>query len=241
MNYIFDVDGTLTPSRGRIDKDFEKFFLDFTKKHNVYLVTGSDYEKTEEQLGEEICNNVIYVFNCAGNSIRKNGTIVFENDWVLPQPARSWLLEKLDESKFYHKTGTHIEQRPGMVNFSIIGRNCNLEERAMYRQWDEHKNERNLIAKEFQEKFNLQADVAGETGIDIYPIGADKSQVIEWIEKPISFFGDKMQLGGNDYPLAKALELHVKCSSIQVKDWKDTQRMLWALENVGVHEFVGVV
>tara|TARA_B100001939_G_C16911465_1_gene604799 strand:- start:395 stop:1120 length:726 start_codon:yes stop_codon:yes gene_type:complete len=241
MNYIFDVDGTLTPSRGRIDQDFEKFFLDFIKKHNVYLVTGSDYEKTEEQLGEEICNNVTYVFNCAGNSIRKNGTIVFENDWVLPQSARSWLLEKLDESKFYRKTGIHIEQRPGMVNFSIIGRNCNLEERAMYRQWDEHKNERNLIAKEFQEKFNLQADVAGETGIDIYPIGADKSQVIEWIEKPISFFGDKMQLGGNDYPLAKALELHVKCSSIQVKDWKDTQRMLWALENVGVHEFVGVV
>ena len=59
MNYIFDVDGTLTPSRGRIDKDFEKFFLDFTKKHNVYLVTGSDYEKTEEQLGEEICNKLL--------------------------------------------------------------------------------------------------------------------------------------------------------------------------------------
>ena len=241
MNYIFDVDGTLTPSRGKISSDFEKFFLDFTQKHNVYLVTGSDYEKTEEQLGKKICNSVTYVFNCAGNSIRKKSEVVFENDWELPDKAAFFLLDKLADSSFYRKTGNHLEKRPGMINFSIVGRNCNLEERALYRQWDEDKDERNTIAKEFRDKFNLQADVAGETGIDIYPIGSDKSQVVEWIEKPITFFGDKMQLGGNDYPLAKALERHPKCSSIQVKDWKDTQRMLWALENVGLHEFVGVV
>ena len=233
MNYIFDVDGTLTPSRGRIDQDFEKFFLDFTKKHNVYLVTGSDYEKTEEQLGEEICNNVTYVFNCAGNSIRKNGTIVFENDWVLPQSARSWLLEKLDESKFYRKTGIHIEQRPGMVNFSIVGRNCNLEERAMYRQWDEHKNERNLIAKEFQEKFNLQADVAGETGIDIYAKGADKSQILEDFNKndKIYFFGDKIEQGGNDWPLASKLK---EKGCFNVKDWRDTMERLQYLQEAKI-------
>ena len=53
MNYIFDVDGTLTPSRGKISSDFEKFFLDFTQKHNVYLVTGSDYEKTDMTIGSQ--------------------------------------------------------------------------------------------------------------------------------------------------------------------------------------------
>ena len=47
-----------------------------------------------------------------------------------------------------------------------------------------------------------------------------------WVEKPITFFGDSMQLGGNDYPLARALEKYKDCKSIQVKDWKDTFEIL---------------
>ena len=241
MNYIFDVDGTLTPSRQRIDSEFHNFFLDFVKNFNVYLVTGSDYDKTLEQLGEDICNSVNCIFNCAGNTVMKNGKQTFANEWKLPTEARKFLEDKLSESKFYRKTGRHIEERPGMVNFSVVGRNCNLEDRAMYKQWDEHKEERVNIASEFRELFNLEAQVAGETGIDIYPIGADKSQVVDWIQKPITFFGDKMQFGGNDYPLSKALENYIDCKSIQVKDWKDTYRILWALKNASLHSIVGVV
>lgn len=241
MNYIFDVDGTLTLSRRKIDTEFKEFFLNFIKKHNCYLVTGSDYEKTLDQLGDDICENVTASFNCAGNSVWQKGKQTWANEWKLPKDAREWLEGMLAESGFYRKTGNHIEERPGMVNFSIVGRNCNLEERAMYREWDQHKNERQFIAAAFEDTFGLSAQVAGETGIDIVPPGADKSQVVGWIEKPIVFFGDKMQLGGNDYPLVKALEQYSNCNSIQVKDWKDTQRMLWALENPVVHEHVGVV
>ena len=48
--FIFDVDGTLTPSRGKIDNDFKKFFVEFCMNNNVYLVTGSDKPKTVEQI-----------------------------------------------------------------------------------------------------------------------------------------------------------------------------------------------
>ena len=47
-NYIFDVDGTLTPSRGTIDPNFAKEFLQFANTHRVFLVTGSDKPKTVE-------------------------------------------------------------------------------------------------------------------------------------------------------------------------------------------------
>ena len=241
MNYIFDVDGTLTDSRQKIDPEFEEFFLDFTRNNNCYTVTGSDYEKTLEQLGEDVCNNLTYMFQCAGNCVYKNGEMIYENDWKLPDSAAFWLLDKLHSSGFYRKTGRHLEHRPGMANFSVVGRNCNFEERVMYKEWDEHKKERQTIANEFKEKFNIDASVAGETGIDIYPMGSDKSQVIEWIEKPITFLGDMMQLGGNDYPLARALEMHVDCVSLQVKDWKDTQRILFALKNPSLHSSVIVV
>ena len=52
INYVFDVDGTLTPSRLVIDSEFEEFFINWIKDKNVYLLTGSDHENTIEQLDE---------------------------------------------------------------------------------------------------------------------------------------------------------------------------------------------
>ena len=67
--FIFDVDGTLTPSRGRIDKDFEEWFLDFCMWHEVYLVTGSDNPKTIEQVGESIGGACKRIYNCSGSDV----------------------------------------------------------------------------------------------------------------------------------------------------------------------------
>ena len=49
INYIFDVDGTLTPSRLKMDKEFAKFFRNWIANKQVYLLTGSDHDKTIEQ------------------------------------------------------------------------------------------------------------------------------------------------------------------------------------------------
>ena len=54
INYVFDVDGTLTPSRLPINKKFKEFFLEWMEGKKVYLITGSDKDKTIEQIGEEI-------------------------------------------------------------------------------------------------------------------------------------------------------------------------------------------
>ena len=40
--YIFDVDGTLTPSRQVIEPDFLSYLLGFADNRNMYIVTGSD-------------------------------------------------------------------------------------------------------------------------------------------------------------------------------------------------------
>jgi len=52
MIFIFDVDGTLTPSRKEMNKEFQDWFSMFMLVNNVYLATGSDAEKTIEQVGE---------------------------------------------------------------------------------------------------------------------------------------------------------------------------------------------
>jgi phosphomannomutase len=68
--YVFDVDGTLTPSRVRMNEEFRQEFLAFQETNNTYLVTGSDYPKTLEQVGEEVISKAKLVFNCCGNEVR---------------------------------------------------------------------------------------------------------------------------------------------------------------------------
>ena len=69
MKYIFDVDGTLTPSRQVIDSAFEAFMIKFCCSHDVYLVTGSDRQKTVDQLGLDICYRAKRVYNCSGADV----------------------------------------------------------------------------------------------------------------------------------------------------------------------------
>ena len=228
--FIFDVDGTLTPSRGLIDDEFASFFTNFCDENYVYLITGSDYPKTVEQLGKTICEKVECVYNCSGNDVWKNGKNILTNNWTLPETAHGWLSEMLSESKFYRKTGLHFEHRPGMVNFSIVGRNANLEERAMYKEWDEHKNERNTIARQFNKLFpDIEARPGGETGIDIAPKGSDKSQIVkdfDPVDDILQFFGDRMDVAGNDYPLKKVILDKDLGFCYNIKDYKETWKIL---------------
>ena len=207
-HYIFDVDGTLTPSRGVIDPTFKKWFLDFCSKNNVYLVTGSDKPKTLEQIGSEIYNKCKKVYQCSGSEVYIGDYVCYVNAWTLPDDARQWLLNALEDSDFDIRTGNHIEQRVGMVNFSVVGRNATQQERKAYVDYEAWNGERRHIADLFNADFpHLEATVGGETGIDIAPKGSDKSQILRDFDQSdyIHFFGDAIFEGGNDWPLALAL------------------------------------
>ena len=208
IKYIFDVDGTLTPSRSEIDHDFAVFFSTFCAENEVYLVTGSDRAKTVEQVGEEIYSLCKRVYNCSGSDVWEGETNIRTQDWKIPYHVKTFLENKLEESDFALRTGNHIEQRPGMINFSIVGRNATLGERKLYVEYDTKYSERNLIADLFNIEFaSLEARPGGETGIDISPKGADKSQILVDFDSTdvLHFFGDRMDIAGNDYPLSKVI------------------------------------
>ena len=230
--FIFDVDGTLTPSRGLIDKKFAEFFLIFCQSNDVYLVTGSDKPKTVEQLGQEIYNKCKRVYNCNGNDVWEGEENIRHNDWTLPEDAHQWLATELTESEFPLRTGLHFEHRPGMVNFSIVGRNATLGERKLYVEWDLKRKERDRIAHNFNQFFlDLEGKVGGETGIDIAPKGADKSQILKDfdVEDKLFFFGDRCDVDGNDYPLAQKIK-----NSKHITSWKQTWEYLSWYQEQGI-------
>lgn len=230
--FIFDVDGTLTPSRGVIDKDFKDFFNVFCKSNHVFLVTGSDKPKTVEQIGEDTYNLCRTVYNCNGNDVWQGKNHVRTNEWVLPLEAYNFLEKFLFESKFSLRTGLHFENRPGMCNFSVVGRNANDIERKEYVVFDSKSNERVTIASDFNTRFpELEAKVGGETGIDISPKGFDKSQIVKDFDPKdqLWFFGDRMDKGGNDYPLAQVVH-----NKREVARWQNTWEYLTWFQEQGI-------
>ena len=74
----------------------------------------------------------------------------------------------------------------------------------------------------------MSEKVGGETGLDIHRTGADKSQILDDFnsDDEIHFFGDRMEQGGNDYPLAKVN----KGKNYHVKNWQDTWEILKGFE-----------
>lgn len=228
MNYLFDVDGTLTPSRLPIDEEFESFFLNWMKDKNVYLVTGSDKDKTIEQVGEKIWLNCTRVYQSCGNAVYEKGKLIRQIEFKLEPELERLLDEFLLWSDWDERFATNIEERIGLINFSTVGRDCPQEIREKYYKWDSTVKERETFCQIIEKKFpQIEATVGGQISIDIYPKGKNKAQVLNEIKGEITFFGDKCQPGGNDYPIVEMLFPLIDEHTIHsVKDWKETMKIL---------------
>ena len=226
--FIFDIDGTLTLSRQPIDTSFQAFMIVFCCKHPVYLVTGSDRQKTIDQVGLDICYRAEKVYNCSGADAYKRDTNVYRSSWELPDNVEKFLKDELDYSQFPIRNGLHIEHRPGGVNFSILGRGTgvDLSSREEYVKWDRNTGERKDIADRLKNEFpELNVQIGGQTGLDIS--NGDKSQILRDFNPndELHFFGDMMNEGENDYPLSKAVE-EMGGYTYHVRDFRHTWSIL---------------
>lgn len=210
--YVFDLDGTLTPPRLPMTASFEKFFLNWAKDKKCFIATGSDIKKVQEQASSKVLNAFEGVYCSMGNVLWQKGEIVYKNEFK----ENPLLIEKLEEFRAstsypYELFPNYIEHREGMINFSVIGRDCPYSEREKYFSYDNKTHERekirNLLAKQFPE---YDFSIGGMISIDITPKGKGKEQVAYHLRKmypklKIVFFGDKTFVGGNDYALAQAV------------------------------------
>ena len=236
--YIFDMDGTLTPSRREMTPDFEEFFSMWANTHTFFLVSGSNLEKIKEQVPQYILDLSEGVFTCGGNQLWLDGELSYNHKFKPSDDLLSFLKEELENSKYPLRSGNHIEDRGSMLNFSIIGRDCSLDERLDYFEYDVKTKERANIASKIINKWdNLDAVIGGQISIDITPKGMNKSQVLDEIKKFYAdeeyiFIGDRTMEGGNDYPLAKIMHDTNNCSVYQAGEpsaedgYKDTQKIL---------------
>ena len=224
---LFDMDGTLTDARQPISEDMLRTLAKTSASVKRYLVTGSDFAKVEEQMGND---NLLRLFErvyaCNGTRVW-NCNIDMDDE---SKPMEPDLIHKVSLTDYYSegdinhivnillktaynthtkiKTGTFLEWRDSQINFSVVGRNCTTEQRENYVRWDKKSGEREKIINQLREQFKgwgLSFRLGGQISIDITRDGWDKTYAFKNMkESPDQcvFFGDKICADGNDFDIA---------------------------------------
>ncbi|XP_068605587.1 phosphomannomutase 1-like [Brachionichthys hirsutus] len=213
---LFDVDGTLTPPREKIDPQLDEFFQALRKKVKIGIVGGSDYSKIAEQLGEgdDVMHKFDFVFAENGTVQCKDGKLISKHaiqnqiGEELLQDLINFCLSYMGLIKLPKKRGTFIEFRNGMLNISPIGRSCTLEERIEFSEIDKKEKIREKFVAALKVKFagkGLRFTKGGLISFDIFPEGWDKRLCLDSLESEgldnIYFFGNETSDGGNDFEI----------------------------------------
>lgn len=121
------------------------------------------------------------------------------------------------------------EDRDSQITFSCCGQKATLEEKTLWNK--EYGKYRHEIIKHMNDKlfkYDLQARIGGSTSIDVNLIGINKAygatkllQHEGFHVNETIFFGDQLQVGGNDNPVTTT---GIKC--IPVKNVEETKKIL---------------
>jgi phosphomannomutase len=224
---LFDMDGTLTDVREPITQEVVDVLESLPNNIRMYLVTGSDMDKVEHQLSNDLLLRVFErAYTCNGTRVW-NCNLDMDDETGACEPElihRVDLIDHYSEADLNHitnvllgivknthtkvKTGTFIEWRQSQINFSVVGRNCTSEQRDDYVKWDRKSNERQKIITQLRKEFEgwgLSFRLGGQISIDITREGWDKSYAFKNMkESPDQcvYFGDKICKDGNDLDIA---------------------------------------
>ena len=250
----FDLDGTLAPSKSAVPDRIAELLGELLKTFHVCVISGGKFEQFNNQLLSNLkadqdelsklhimptCGTRYYLYSLPSKSWDK----VYAEDFSAAQKAKIIKTLQsvihdlgLDKVKVY---GEQIEDRGSQISWSALGQDIVdvLGEEGVRQKeaWDPDNSKklkiRDMVAPLLPE-FEVRA--GGTTTIDITKKGIDKAygmqKLIEQLglsKEDVLFFGDKLQEGGNDYPV-KAMGI----DSLEVSDWQDTALALEAILHV---------
>jgi HAD superfamily hydrolase (TIGR01484 family) len=240
----FDLDGTLAESKSPADDRMTELLGQLLDKFHVCVISGGKFEQFEKQLLSNLkaspdelerlhlmptCGTRYHTYDAAN----KNWRLVYAEDFT--EDEKKKIIDALNkgfddlgyrEAKTYGET---VEDRGSQVTFSVLGQDIvdelGKEGVRIKEAWDpdnKKKNElRDYIAPLIPE---FEVRVGGVTSIDVTKKGIDKAygmkklmEVLSIGKEDILFIGDRLQEGGNDYPV-KAMGI----DSLEISHWRET-------------------
>lgn len=128
-------------------------------------------------------------------------------------------------------TGEVIENRQSQVTYSALGQFAKSEDKYA---WDPDRKKREQIVELIEPELSdigVEIGIGGSTSVDITTPGIDKAYAMRQIIKhanvakeEILFIGDKLQPGGNDYPVRE-----FGVDTIEVRSCEDTK---WVIRGI---------
>lgn len=250
----FDLDGTLAPSKSSLPDEMAEVLSSLLDHFQVCVISGGKFGQFEAQLlrglhasAEQLerlhlmptCGTQYYRYDVA----KKVWERVYAE--LLSETGKKKIVAALnkgfDDLNYRAKKtyGETIEDRESQITFSVLGQDI-VEElgeeglRLKY-AWDpDNKKKEELRAYIAPLIPEFEVRVGGVTSIDVTKPGIDKAygmkKLIEMLEiskEDILFMGDRLQPGGNDYPVQEA-----GIDSLEVSDWQNTVQILTGILRV---------
>lgn len=233
----FDLDDTLAVTKSPISDRMSELLTKLLEKYDVCVISGGKFEQFEKQVVNRLeagpmllrkmhlmptCGTRYYRYNDVGDQWEQQ----YAEDLTEEQKQRiEQVLEAGAKELGYWEEkpyGDIIEDRGSQITFSALGQQAPAEEKYKWDPTGEKK--QNLRAYAAERLTDLEVRAGGSTSIDITRMGIDKAygmekllQELEISKHDILFIGDKLQEGGNDYPV-KAMGI----DTIAVEGWEDT-------------------
>ena len=233
---LFDMDGTLTEARQRMSINMEQSLKRLQEEgFEIGILTGSDMNYVKQQCCglfdlSLVNTSKIHFLPCNGTKYILNRETVYERNMRDYMGEKLWrrlmglvigLQNDLVLQYDFPLTGHFFDYRGSMLNWCPIGRNAGLEDRAAWEKLNHDNKIRSPIFKNLRshihQNINHYGDLAaadvelvakygGDTSIDIFPVGWDKTYVIEQTDvfseyDRIYFIGDRCGHNGNDFEI----------------------------------------
>ncbi len=228
---LFDLDGTLTPPRGKITDAVIQTLVALSERATLGIVTGSGMEYVREQATELLqnkeirSNSELHVFPCNGTEHWKlsdtgaydkvygismeehMGSDKFRDMLAVLCTLQSDIVQLARQMPL---SGHFVSNRQSMVNWCPIGRNASTEQREQFVEQDALQHIRFNYITSLIDSFlandiaGLTVTLGGDTSFDIYPTGWDKTYVLKHEpckQKNLYFIGDRCHGNGNDKTL----------------------------------------
>jgi HAD superfamily hydrolase (TIGR01484 family) len=226
---VFDMDGTLTPSKSIADKAMANLLLQLLEEKKIAVIGGGKYSLFKEQHLKRLPRRDprlahLFLFPTTSNAFyryHKTWKNVYtlslsKNEKTDIRNAFREVLKAIDyvpERKIY---GVTLEDRGTQMSWSPLGQDIvgALGKKGIHlkEKWKrQHNPLRFKIAKLLAKKLpKLEIHVGGLTTIDITRKGIDKAYGVRQIKKMLKirikdmlFIGDALYPGGNDYAAKK--------------------------------------
>jgi phosphomannomutase len=244
----FDLDDTLAVTKSPISDRMALLLGQLLQKYQVCVISGGAFHQFEKQVVDNLhiehhllqnlhlmptCGTRYYRFD----DISRSWQLIYAED--LSDQERKNIMKISEEAakkqgiwpeKPY---GEVVEDRGSQISISLLGQDAPAAEK--YAFFEKYNDKRLALREIIDERLpDFEVRAGGTTTIDITRLGIDKAygmeklmQELEVSKEEILFVGDKLEQGGNDYPV-KAMGI----DTISVEGWEDTALIIETLVKI---------